>query len=145
MDLASSWLNKSSKFLEKQELWMRIFSLCPFLFGINNIVSAAWMKALFSAKLLLNEKRCVQRELDETSRDKTSHAIFCHFGQNKTCFVRGGKNGMGCFVRGDKNYMGCFVRGGKSMRGVLSRVSKNGMGCFVLGCFVLHSCTELNL
>ena len=121
MDFASSWLNKSSKFLEKQELWMRIFSLCPFLFGINNIVSAAWMKALFSAKLLLNEKRCVQRE-----PDKTSHAIFCHPGQN---FVLSGvaKNGMGCFVRGDKKYMGCFVRGGKSMRGVLSGVAKNGM------------------
>ncbi|XP_053408579.1 E3 ubiquitin-protein ligase TTC3-like [Mercenaria mercenaria] len=54
---ADTWLKKGEKYLEKQELWMRVFSLAPFLFGVNNIISVAWNKALLNAKLLLTEKR----------------------------------------------------------------------------------------
>lgn len=56
-DFADRWLKKGDKFLEKQELWMRVFSLAPFLYGCNNIISVAWTKALINAQLLLNEKR----------------------------------------------------------------------------------------
>ncbi|XP_052265226.1 uncharacterized protein LOC127867806 isoform X2 [Dreissena polymorpha] len=55
--LAEKWLNKDRKFLTTQESWMRIFCFCPFLFGCNNVVSKAWIRALINVKLILNESR----------------------------------------------------------------------------------------
>ena len=57
LSYADIWLKKGEKYLEKQELWMRVFSLGPFLFGVDNIISNAWDKALQNAKLLLTKRR----------------------------------------------------------------------------------------
>jgi len=58
MSCAAKWLSKDVKYLERQELWMRIFCMAPFLFRCKDILPGAWISALIHAKLL-NKNRQV--------------------------------------------------------------------------------------
>ncbi|KAL4229300.1 hypothetical protein ACF0H5_012340 [Mactra antiquata] len=55
---ANRWLENKTSFLEKQEQWMRVFSLAPFLYACSNIISTSWIRGLIDAKLLLSKERC---------------------------------------------------------------------------------------
>ncbi|KAK3107126.1 hypothetical protein FSP39_007850 [Pinctada imbricata] len=56
-DHAKVWLEKSGKFLDRQENSIRVFALGPFLFGISTFLPSSWMKRLKDAKLLRNDER----------------------------------------------------------------------------------------
>lgn len=49
------WLSKNVKFLEKQEHNIHIFSLGPFIMGLETFISKPWMFCLNDAKLLVDK------------------------------------------------------------------------------------------
>ncbi|VDI63464.1 E3 ubiquitin-protein ligase TTC3 [Mytilus galloprovincialis] len=59
------WLSKNVKFLEKQEHNIHIFSLGPFIMGLETFISKPWMFCLNDAKLLVDK---VYREKTEYSK-----------------------------------------------------------------------------
>ena len=46
------WLSKNVKFLEKQEHNIHIFSLGPFIMGLETFISKPWLFCLYDAELL---------------------------------------------------------------------------------------------
>ncbi|KAK3585081.1 hypothetical protein CHS0354_004270 [Potamilus streckersoni] len=56
-DFAEAWLSKPDKFLKKQEHWMKVFILGPFLFAINKSSPRHWLDAVRKVGLMTNNER----------------------------------------------------------------------------------------